>query len=198
LLQANAILSAMSESNQWVELSRDCEAVMVPAGHTVLLPQGTRAVVTQSLGGSFTLHVPEYGGLLRISNRDADAVGLEPAPAPDAPAETGEPMTAEELEPLVWDQLKTCYDPEIPVNIVDLGLVYDMQIKPLDGGRNRVEVKMTLTAQGCGMGTSIAADARYKILGLPGVAEADVEIVWSPVWNPNMISPEGRAKLGMD
>jgi len=187
----------MSDSNQWIELSRDCEAVMVPAGHTVLLPQGTKAVITQSLGGSFTLHVPEYGGLLRISNRDADAIGLEPAPAPDVPV-NGETVGTEELEPLVWDQLRTCYDPEIPVNIVDLGLVYDMQIKPLDGGQHRIEVKMTLTAQGCGMGSSIAADARYKVLTLPGVAEADVEIVWSPVWNPNMISPEGRTKLGMD
>ncbi|HEY8517699.1 MAG TPA: putative Fe-S cluster assembly protein SufT [Candidatus Binatia bacterium] len=188
----------MSESNQWIELTRDCEAVMIPAGHTVLLPQGTKAVITQSLGGSFTVHVPEYGGLLRISSRDADAVGMEPAPEPEVPAASGEKLTPEELEPLVWQQLKTCYDPEIPVNIVDLGLVYDMQIKPLDDGRNRVDVKMTLTAQGCGMGASIAADARYKILGLPGVAEAEVEIVWTPVWNPNMISPEGRAKLGMD
>jgi len=187
----------MSEANEWIELSRDCEAVMVPAGHTVLLPKGTRAVITQSLGGSYTLHVPEYGGLLRISNRDADALGLEPPAEPEAKAD-GEALDADQLEPLVWDQLKTCYDPEIPVNIVDLGLVYDMQIQPLDGGKSRVDVKMTLTAQGCGMGASIAADARYKILALPGVDEAEVEIVWSPVWNPNMISPEGRTKLGMD
>jgi probable FeS assembly SUF system protein SufT len=188
----------MSEGNEWIELSRDCEAVMIPAGHTVLLPKGTKAVITQSLGGSFTVHVPEYGGLLRISNRDADALGLT-VPEPDAaPPATDGPLAPDQLEPLVWDQLKTCYDPEIPVNIVDLGLVYDMQIQALDGGQSRVDVKMTLTAQGCGMGTSIAADARYKILALPGVGEAEVEIVWSPVWNPNMISPEGRAKLGMD
>ncbi len=188
----------MSEANEWIELTRDCEAVMVPAGHTVLLPKGTRAVITQSLGGSYTLHVPEYGGLLRISSRDADAVGLEPPAETQAAPREGEKLTPEELEPLVWEQLKSCYDPEIPVNIVDLGLVYDMQIKPLDEGRHRVDVKMTLTAQGCGMGASIAADARYKILSLPSVEEADVEIVWTPVWNPNMISPEGRAKLGMD
>ena len=188
----------MSDQNEWVELSRDCEAVMVPAGHTVLLPQGTKAVVTQSLGGSYTLHVPQYGGLLRISNRDADAIGLTAAPEPEKPAGTGEPLTSEQLEPLVWEQLRTCYDPEIPVNIVDLGLVYDMQLQPLDDGRSRVDVKMTLTAQGCGMGASIAADAKYKILALPGIGDAEVEIVWSPVWNPNMISPDGRAKLGMD
>lgn len=188
----------MSESNEWIELSRDCEAVMVPAGHTVLLPKGTRAVITQSLGGSFTLHVPEYGGLLRISNRDADAVGREPEESATAAPAEGDALSAADLEPLVWEQLKTCYDPEIPVNIVDLGLVYDMQIQPLDDGQSRVDVKMTLTAQGCGMGASIAADARYKIQALPGVGEAEVEIVWSPVWNPNMISPEGRAKLGME
>jgi probable FeS assembly SUF system protein SufT len=188
----------MSEQNDWVELSRDCEAVMVPAGHTVLLPQGTKAVVTQSLGGSYTVHVPQYGGLLRISNRDGDAIGLTAAPETEKPAATGDPLSTEQLEPMVWEQLKTCYDPEIPVNIVDLGLVYDMQIQPLDGGQSRVDVKMTLTAQGCGMGASIAADAKYKILGLPSVGEAEVEIVWSPVWNPNMISPDGKAKLGMD
>jgi probable FeS assembly SUF system protein SufT len=188
----------MSDQNEWVELSRDCEAVMVPAGHTVLLPQGTKAVVTQSLGGSYTLHVPEYGGLLRISNRDADALGFTAAPETEKPADTGEPLPTEQLEPLVWEQLRTCYDPEIPVNIVDLGLVYDMQIQPREDGKSRVDVKMTLTAQGCGMGASIAADAKYKILALPSVDEAEVEIVWSPVWNPNMISPEGRAKLGMD
>ncbi|MBM4243397.1 MAG: DUF59 domain-containing protein [Deltaproteobacteria bacterium] len=188
----------MSDENEWVELSRDCEAVMVPAGHTVLLPQGTKAVVTQSLGGSYTVHVPQYGGLLRIANRDADALGIATAPEAARPAETGEPLTIEQLEPMVWEQLRTCFDPEIPVNIVDLGLVYDLQIQPLEEGKSRVDVKMTLTAQGCGMGASIAADAKYKILGLQGIDEAEVEIVWSPVWNPNMISPEGRAKLGMD
>jgi probable FeS assembly SUF system protein SufT len=187
----------MSEGNEWIELSRDCEAVMIPAGHTVLLAKGTKAVITQSLGGSFTLHVPNYGGLVRISGRDADAVGQEPPPEAPAPESQG-PVEASDLEALVWDQLRTCYDPEIPVNIVDLGLVYDLQVQPTETGQHRVDVKMTLTAQGCGMGASIAADARYKIQSLPGVGDAEVEIVWSPVWNPNMISPEGRAKLGMD
>jgi probable FeS assembly SUF system protein SufT len=182
----------LSESNEWIELSRDCEAAMVPAGHTVLLPKGTKAVITQSLGGSFTLHVPEYGGLMRISNRDADAVGRAPEAPPAPVAEGGD------MEDLVRAQLKTCYDPEIPVNIVDLGLVYDVQIQPPTDEGHHVEVKMTLTAQGCGMGPNIAADAQYKIESVPGIASANVEIVWSPVWNPNMISPEGRAKLGMD
>ncbi len=180
----------MSETNEWIELSRDCEAAMVPAGNTVLLPKGTKAVITQSLGGSFTLHVPEFGGLMRISNRDADAVGQEAA---------AEPVAADgDLEAMVRAQLKTCYDPEIPVNIVDLGLVYDVQIHAGEGDLHRVDVKMTLTAQGCGMGPNIAADAQYKIESLPDIESANVEIVWTPAWNPNMISPEGRAKLGMD
>jgi probable FeS assembly SUF system protein SufT len=188
----------MSESTDWIELSRDCEAVIVPAGHTVLIPKGTRAVITQALGSSYTLSVSDYGGLVRISERDADAVGQKREAAPEAPASTEDPLAGEELESRIWVELRTCYDPEIPVNIVDLGLVYDLSAEPIDEGRHKVDVKMTLTAPGCGMGDTIAADARYKILNIPGVEEAEVEIVWAPVWNPNMISPEGRAKLGME
>jgi metal-sulfur cluster biosynthetic enzyme len=99
---------------------------------------------------------------------------------------------------MVWEQLKTCYDPEIPVNIVDLGLVYAMEVAPMDGGTKRVDVKMTLTAQGCGMGASIAIDARQKLLALPDVGEANVDLVWDPPWTPQMISPEGRERLGLD
>jgi probable FeS assembly SUF system protein SufT len=173
-----------------VELTRDCEAVQIPGGHVVTLEKGWEVLLTQSLGGSYTVQVPAYGGLFRIAGADADALGLEPVAAPAA-AEVGG-----SLEQQVWGQLRTCYDPEIPVNIVDLGLVYDMRISPeVDG--SRVDVKMTLTAQGCGMGTSIAADARQKLLGLPGVAAAEVEIVWDPPWTPQMISPEGRERLGM-
>jgi probable FeS assembly SUF system protein SufT len=174
-----------------VELIRDCEAVEIPAGHAVVLEKGTEAMIAQSLGGTFTLRVPAYGGLFRIAGKDADAIGKEPGTAPAGPAGEGD------LEQQVWDQLKTCYDPEIPVNIVDLGLVYDMRITPETGGGNRVDVKMTLTAPGCGMGTSIAADARLKLLGLVGIAEADVQIVWDPPWSPQMISPEGKERLGM-
>ena len=103
-----------------------------------------------------------------------------------------------DLEAMVWEQLKTCFDPEIPVNIVDLGLVYGMEVKDSDDGTKKVEVKMTLTAQGCGMGASIATDARHKIMSLPGVSEADVDLVWDPPWTPQMISPEGRERLGID
>ena len=178
-----------------IKLRRDCQVVAVPAGHTLILPQGTEVMITQSLGGSFTLLVPSYGGLFRLSNHDADAVGREPRPA-ETPAGSGEALSGEALEREVWQMLKTCFDPEIPVNIVDLGLIYDLQISTLSGGA-RVDVKMTLTAQGCGMGTSIAADARNKILDLPGVLEADVLVVWDPPWTPEKISPEGRALLGI-
>lgn len=174
-------------------LSRDCEAVEIPAGHTVTLKKGAEAYITQSLGGTYTVQVPSHGGLFRIAGKDADAIGK---PVVVAPAAGGE--AAGNLEQQVWGLLKSCYDPEIPVNIVDLGLVYDMHITPEAGGKSRVDVKMTLTAQGCGMGGSIAADARHKLLGLPEVSEANVEIVWDPPWNPQMITPEGKERLGID
>ena len=158
-----------------------------------MLPQGTEVMITQSLGGSYTLLVPSYGGLFRLSNRDADAIGKETRPEA---ASQGQALTGEALEKEVWQTLKTCFDPEIPVNIVDLGLIYDMQIAQLSDG-SRIDVKMTLTAQGCGMGGSIAADARNKLLDLPGVVEADVQVVWEPPWTPEKISPEGRTLLGI-
>jgi probable FeS assembly SUF system protein SufT len=177
-----------------IQIRRDCQAVQIPQGTTVLLTAGTAAVVTQSLGGSYTLQVPSLGGLFRVSGQDADALGLQPAaPQTDAAAASG-PVTDES----VWSVLRHVYDPEIPVNIVDLGLVYDMRIEALPAGESRVEVRMTLTAPGCGMGQTIAMDARSRIESLPGVAEADVQLVWEPPWNPHMISAEGRAKLGME
>ncbi len=177
-----------------IEFSRDCEAVEIPAGHPVTLPKGTVAVITQSLGGSYTLQVPSYGGLYRIASKDADAIGKEVSSAPNAEAGA----EGADIDQQIWDALKTCFDPEIPVNIVDLGLVYDMRVSDRDGSGKRVDVKMTLTAQGCGMGGYIAQDARQKLLELPGVEEADVEVVWDPPWSPQMISPEGRQQLGMD
>ena len=171
------------------QLTRDVEAIQIPGGHTLTLEKGWDVVITQSLGGTYTVQVPAYGGLFRIAGRDADALGMEPTTAPAAAASGG-------LEEQVWATLKTCFDPEIPVNIVDLGLVYDLRITP-EGDGQRIDVKMTLTAPGCGMGTSIAADARLKLLDLPGVSDADVQIVWDPPWNPQMISPEGKERLGM-
>jgi len=173
-----------------VELKRDCAAVQIPAGTTVTLPAGTTVDITQTLGGSYTVHAP--GGLFRIAPQDAEALGL---------ARPAEPTSSEAGvvdEKLVWDTLRTCFDPEIPVNIVDLGLVYDMQLAKLPGGNARVDVKMTLTAPGCGMGPAIAGDAQVKLLSLPGVDDARVEIVWEPQWHHSMITPEGRKILGLE
>ena len=176
-----------------VELAREIEGVQVPAGNKMMLEKGIEAFITQSLGGTFTLQVPAYGGLFRVAGKDADALGKTPQDAGVVSASGGG-----DLEAMVWEQLKTCFDPEIPVNIVDLGLVYGMEVKDADDGTKKVEVKMTLTAQGCGMGASIATDARHKIMSLPGVSEADVDLVWDPPWTPQMISPEGRERLGID
>jgi len=175
-----------------IELSRDCEAIQIPAGNSITLEKGVEAFITQSLGGTYTLQVPAYGGLFRVLGKDADALGKSSHQA-DATA-----ISSGDIEAMVWDQLKTCFDPEIPVNIVDLGLVYGMELTPTGEGANRVDVKMTLTAQGCGMGATIAIDAKHKLLSIPGVSEANVDIVWDPPWNPQMISPEGRERLGID
>ena len=145
-----------------VELSRDRDAVQVPSGDVVRLKKGTEVTISQSLGGTFTVQVPAYGGLFRIAGKDAEALGKDPADSPAAQSASGD------LESMVWEQLKTCYDPEIPVNIVDLGLVYGMTVTPQAEGGSVVDVKMTLTAQGCGMGASIAFDAKQKLFGIAG------------------------------
>ncbi|HWY74219.1 MAG TPA: putative Fe-S cluster assembly protein SufT [Verrucomicrobiae bacterium] len=181
-----------------VELKRDCEAIQIPQGMTTTLPAGTAVDITQTLGGSYTIHA--QGGLYRVAAKDADALGLE-ASTNTAAAESGGAIPESEGpvdEKLVWDALKTCYDPEIPVNIVDLGLVYDLNIEALPGGNSLVSVKMTLTAPGCGMGATIAGDAQQKLLYLPGVEEAVVEIVWDPPWHQSMITEEGRRILGLE
>ena len=167
---------------------------MIPSGERVLVPEGARATITQSLGGSYTI-ITDRGLMVRISGKEVEAIGKTPENV--AQGENAAPATKEELEQAVWDQLKTCYDPEIPVNIVDLGLVYDLRVSPTSSGGSSVAVKMTLTATGCGMGATIAADAEQKIGTLAGVDEARVEIVWDPPWSPQMISPEGREKLGI-
>jgi probable FeS assembly SUF system protein SufT len=177
------------------ELARDCEAVQIPQGTTVTLPKGTPVDITQTLGGSFTVHA--RGGLYRIAPKDADALGLEEA-TDDAEQKAESATPADVDEKKVWETLRTCYDPEIPVNIVDLGLVYDLHIEKLPSGFNRVNVKMTLTAPGCGMGPTIARDAQEKIMYLDGVEEADVEVVWDPPWHQSMITAEGRRILGLE
>jgi probable FeS assembly SUF system protein SufT len=174
-----------------VVLSRDCDAVQIPAGNTVTLPAGTEVDITQTLGGSYTVHA--LGGLFRIAPKDADALGLQPE-TPAAPTVVAGTVD----EKAVWDSLRSCYDPEIPVNIVDLGLVYDMGIEDLPTGNKKVFVKMTLTAPGCGMGATIAGDAQQKLLTLPSIEDASVEIVWDPPWHQSMITAEGRRLLGLE
>ena len=176
-----------------VELTRDCEAVRIPAGDSTILPAGTPVDITQTLGGTYTVHA--QGGLFRIAAKDADALGLQAAANPAAESAV---VAGELNEELIWSTLRTCFDPEIPVNIVDLGLVYDLAVDKTGAGGHNVEVKMTLTAQGCGMGPTIAEDARQKIAALPTVESAKVHIVWDPVWTPQMISPEGRKVLGLE
>ena len=176
-----------------VELKRDCEATQIPAGVTATLPAGTPVDITQTLGGSYTVRALS-GGLFRIEAKNADALGIEASSTTTSQTDSDGPVD----EQAVWDTLKSCYDPEIPVNIVDLGLVYDMKIVSLPSGRSGVAVKMTLTAPGCGMGGVIAGDAQQRLLGLPGVEEANVEVVWDPPWHQSMISPEGRRILGLD
>lgn len=180
-------------SSDPIQLTRDCEAIAIPSGAIFTLTEGTEVTITQSLGGTYT--VGGSFGLARIDARNQDALGLEKADQPEAGQQGGDDSPVSDNQ--VWDQLKTVYDPEIPVNIVDLGLVYTMELKKLEDTGYRVEMKMTLTAPGCGMGPTIQADAKYKILSIPGVREAEVDLVWEPAWDQNMITEEGRMKLGM-
>jgi probable FeS assembly SUF system protein SufT len=178
-----------------IELTRDCNAIRIPQGNTITLPKGSRVVVTQSLGGSYTV-ATDTGFLVRITDVDADALGFERPAAPEIPMGEGGALD----DKAVWDQLKTCYDPEIPVNIVDLGLVYDCSItRPAEGSNEgaKILVQMTLTAPGCGMGPTLAAEAKSKLESIPGVDEANVELVWDPPWNQSMISEAGKMKLGL-
>jgi probable FeS assembly SUF system protein SufT len=182
----------MSLVNQERTLARDCEAILIPSGDRLTLKEGTRVQITQTLGGSYTVMGSGFG-LARIAGEDADVLGEERVVAPVQHVAPGVQPT----EAMVLDQLRQCYDPEIPVNIVDLGLVYGCEIFPTDNGHFRVDVSMTLTAPGCGMGPAIAADARSRIMTLPNIEEAEVNLVWDPPWNQEMISEEGKMKLGL-
>jgi probable FeS assembly SUF system protein SufT len=177
--------------NDPVTLERDCEAVLIPVGEKVTLPKGTSGFITQALGGSFTLYVE--GNLFRIAGIDADAAGLEPIRPPKVPEDASD----RDFEEVIWDQMRTCYDPEIPINIVDLGLIYECDIDKTDQGNRRIHVKMTLTAPGCGMGDILAADVREKIEIVPTVESADVELVFDPPWNQTMMSEEARLEAGL-
>ena len=184
-----------------ITFGRDCEGTQIPSGSRVTVPKGTEAYVGQTLGGNVTLQIPAMG-LVQVMHKDVDAllkdgVPLKPtAGSAQAPATEG-PVDEKTVEKEIWEMLRTCYDPEIPVNIVDLGLVYDVKLTPLPSSGSRVDVKMTLTAMGCGMGPAIAAQARDKILTVTGVREANVDIVWDPPWNQSMITEAGKKRLGI-
>lgn len=180
-----------SRTSEPVKFERDCAAVLVPQGESVTLPAGSVGYITQSLGGSFTVFVE--GNLFRISGEDADAIG-KPLPEPLLlPAGAGD----EEVEKLVWQQLRTCFDPEIPINVVELGLVYACDLEPMEDGQRKASIRMTLTAPGCGMGDILVEDVRTKVERVPTIAEADVELVFDPPWNQSMMSEAARLETGM-
>jgi probable FeS assembly SUF system protein SufT len=177
--------------NEPVTFVRDCPAVLIPAGEHVTLPAGSTGFMTQALGGSFTIYIE--GNLFRIAGKDGDAIGKAPLTAPDVP----EDATEADIEAAVWQQLRTCYDPEIPINIVELGLVYECKIERAPSGNRVAKVKMTLTAPGCGMGEILAQDVREKIELIPTVERAEVELVFDPPWNQSMMSEEARLEAGL-
>lgn len=171
-------------------LKRDCEGIVVPYGSKMTVPQGTSVIITQSLGDSYTILTPE-GYLLKISEENVDALGKE------KPRElTEEDLRGRNLEDLVWEKLRTCYDPEIPYNIVDLGLIYLCKIEELPSGGKRIKIEMTLTAPGCGMGDSLKADVEHKVSRLPTVKEVDIKLVLDPPWNESMMSEAVKLQMG--
>ena len=174
-----------------VTLHRDVEAIMVPAGIPVTLREGKTGFITQALGGSFTVYVE--GNLFRIPGKDADALGKEALLGPELPPDA----TDDDVKQLVWHQMRACYDPEIPINIVDLGLVYSCEVQRDESGERIVEIKMTLTAPGCGMGEVLVQDVKDKVEVIPTIKRADVELVFDPPWNQSMMSDAARLQTGM-
>jgi probable FeS assembly SUF system protein SufT len=180
-----------SHENEAFVLSRDTRAVIVPAGVEVKLKAGQSGFITQALGGSFTLYIE--GNLFRLSGEDADAIGKQVLTPPTLPENASE----EDVREAAWQQMRSCYDPEIPVNIVDLGLIYECAVTPADDGTRSVSVKMTLTAPGCGMGEVLVQDVREKIEIIPTVGKVEVELVFDPPWNQSMMSEVARLQTGM-
>ena len=174
-------------------LRRDCPAVMVPSGEPLSLKSGSRVWLTQALGGGFTV-MTDHGYTVRIDGRDGDALGLTDGATSIAQVSGNEGSVQER----VWQQLRCCFDPEIPVNIVDLGLIYDCEVEPLKGGGHKAVVQFTLTAQGCGMGEILKADIRRKLLEVNGVREASVEVVWDPPWSQSRMSVDAKHQLGIE
>jgi probable FeS assembly SUF system protein SufT len=178
-----------------IALARECEAIMIPSGEKVTLSAGSNVWVTQALGSSFTV-MTDHGHMVRIDGADADVLGIPEARLASANEETL--PGGDSIEERVWSQLRSCFDPEIPVNIVDLGLIYDCRTEGLSAGGHRATVRFTLTAQGCGMGQFLKDDIKKKLLAVPGVNEADVDLVWDPPWNQSMISPKAKQQLGIE
>ncbi|HWU68911.1 MAG TPA: putative Fe-S cluster assembly protein SufT [Stenotrophobium sp.] len=181
----------MSHAQESVTLTRDVIGVLIPAGTRVELPEGAHANITQALGGSYTVLIE--GHLFRIDGADADAIGKERVEPPKVSAQASDT----ELEEAVWEQLRTCYDPEIPINIVELGLVYGCAVETLPDGQRRASVRMTLTAPGCGMGDILVNDIKAKIAQLPAITESDVQLVFDPPWTQDMMSEAARLQTGM-
>lgn len=184
----------MKRARHEVEISRDCPAVSVPYGAPVTIEKGCMAQITQKLGGSYTVYVD--GNLYRIEGADADALGYEPIAEEENAALEG-PVTDETIKDLAWSLLSTCYDPEIPIDIVNLGLVYRCDVEEISEGKYRINVDMTLTAPGCGMGTMLADEARGKLESIQGVADVNVNLVWDPPWGREMMSEHARLEMGM-
>lgn len=180
-----------SYENEPIVVQRPVKAVAIPAGVEVNLKLGSVGYITQALGGSFTVYID--GNLFRIPGKDADAIGKTAATAPEVPPGASE----EDIKNIVWQQLRTCYDPEIPVNIVDLGLIYECDVSKNEDATRNVDIKMTLTAPGCGMGETLVQDVRDKVQIVPTVAHANVELVFDPPWNQTMMSDEARLQTGM-
>jgi probable FeS assembly SUF system protein SufT len=172
-------------------VSRDIEATAIPYGDKIPLTAGSPVIISQALGGSYTV-VTMQGYMVRIDGKDADAIGKEAVAPPSAEEVAGRPLVD-----LVWDQLKTCYDPEIPVNIVELGLVHSAEAAPLPEGGQKVSVRFTLTAPGCGMGDVLRQDIERKVLALPDVKEADVQVQLDPPWDQSRMSDAARLQLGL-
>ena len=181
-----------------VQFGRDCEGTQIPSGVRIVVPKGTTAYVGQTLGGNVTLQVSTLG-LVQITGRNLDALLKDGAPVvePSATADAAEDHKGPADEKALWEAMKQCYDPEIPCNVVDLGLIYDVKTTTLPSTRSKVDVKMTLTAMGCGMGPAIAAQVRDRLLEVAGVEEANVQIVWDPPWNQSMITDDGKKRLGL-
>lgn len=178
-------------SNEPVTFQRDCEAVLIPAGDTVEIPVGTHGNITQALGGSFTVYIA--GNLIRIAGENADAIG-QPEPEP---LKLPEGANNDDVEAMVWDQMQTVFDPEIPINLVDLGLIYHCNFDHSDPEAREVSIDMTLTAPGCGMGDILVDDVRSKVRMVPTISRVDVELVFEPPWTMEMMSDAAKLQAGM-